>query len=264
MMDEPLFETTLEYPIEDIRRSQRYLLESAISIKKILELSKIEYSLAFGTLLGAEKFKGFVPWDDDFDFLLLDDTYEQAINALKRDLPAHLIVHDEGSDPNYFHAWARVKDLRTKIGIGDKYHEHNKLLKYNCLGIDLYKFTRIKANKFLEYKRTEAIKFFQKKLRLGILSPDEARLEIQSIEKSYLDKNKLNLKDNWSWAFMLKLDCPIPEEDFLPLKKYEFEGNHFLGPKNPNSFLKSAYGSIVGLPDYQERKPRMKWVNFFE
>ena len=55
----------------DIKRVQKRLLEMGTVIARILEKHDIPYMITFGTLLGAVRHHGFIPWDDDFDIFLL-------------------------------------------------------------------------------------------------------------------------------------------------------------------------------------------------
>lgn len=89
------FPTTEEYPKSTIQKVQMELLNMVTIVSKILENNGIPYFIAFGTLIGAVKFEGFLPWDDDVDLFLFDETYDAAINVLESQLPKHLIVHSE-------------------------------------------------------------------------------------------------------------------------------------------------------------------------
>ena len=79
----------------DVPRVQKVLFNMAVAIRDILEKNAIPYMLAYGTLLGAVRHKGFIPWDDDFDFYLFGDSYEKAIRCLRDELPADYFVEDE-------------------------------------------------------------------------------------------------------------------------------------------------------------------------
>ena len=84
----------------DIKRVQDRLLEIAKRTAAILEKHDIPYQIAFGTLLGAVRHGGFIPWDDDFDFFLFDDSYEKAMEVLAQELPSDLTIpymHTRGS-----------------------------------------------------------------------------------------------------------------------------------------------------------------------
>ena len=71
------------YTQEDIRKVQQCLLRMAKEIAGVLEGNGIQYFIAYGTLLGAVRHQGFIPWDDDLDFYLFDDSYDRAIELLR-------------------------------------------------------------------------------------------------------------------------------------------------------------------------------------
>lgn len=68
-----------EMTVSEIREVQ---LEMLAYIDKVARNNKIEYSLGGGSLLGAMRHKGFIPWDDDIDLMLERSQYERLMKAL--------------------------------------------------------------------------------------------------------------------------------------------------------------------------------------
>ena len=70
----------------DIKEVQKSLLEILIELDRICRKYEIKYSLEGGSLLGAIKYKGFVPWDDDIDVIMERKEYERFLKVCKREL----------------------------------------------------------------------------------------------------------------------------------------------------------------------------------
>ena len=68
----------------DIKEVHNKLLEILIEFDRICRLHQIKYSLEGGTLLGAIKYKGFVPWDDDIDVIMERKEYERFLSILRQ------------------------------------------------------------------------------------------------------------------------------------------------------------------------------------
>ena len=99
------------YTQEDVKKVQKRLLEMAVVIRDILEAHQIPYFITYGTLLGAVRHKGFIPWDDDFDLYLFDEIIHIKEEADKADY-----IKEKGSifidDSN-----AERVNIKTKLGI---------------------------------------------------------------------------------------------------------------------------------------------------
>lgn len=259
------FPTTAEYTPQDIIRVQNRLLEMAICVKDVLDWHKIPYFLAFGTLLGAVRHKGFVPWDDDFDLFLFDDSYDKAMEILEKELPDHLVVHSRKNDPLYFKAWNSIRDTKTEVVDAGLYHEDHALLGYQCLALDMYRLKKMPKFYVPLYKIEEAILFFQRKLESGLIDNETHSREVGVLK----DKLTRHLEDQTDaedasevFAFMITLRRPFLIDEILPLSDYMFEGVVFKGPFSSDAVLNSSYGDYRTLPDYDNRKPHYKKVVF--
>jgi len=251
------------YPRKTIQRVQSELLKMASCVTEILEKHEIPYLIAYGTLIGAIKFKGFLPWDDDIDFFLFDESYDEAIRYLEEEMPPELLVHGEKNDPNYFLAWNSVKNLEVEVQDNGIYNPDNKLLKFRCLGLDLYRLKKVSGSNLLKYKKDEARKFFKRKLEAKIIDQNCYQESVENLETLDAGSDLLDVQGDLDYyTFVVKMKQPILPEAIFPLKRYRFEHLELLGPSDPMQVLSSSFDSLEELPPYEERKPHLSAVNF--
>lgn len=93
---------------------QRHLLALLHIFVGICEKYKLRYYLAGGTLLGAIRHKGFIPWDDDIDIIMPDQDYQKFLQ-LECELPNNLLLKSEWKDPNYPFYFCELCDLQFKF-----------------------------------------------------------------------------------------------------------------------------------------------------
>ncbi len=99
----------------DIRKLQLRLLDILKALDKVAKEHGLTYTLCGGTLLGAVRHKGFIPWDDDLDVSMPRPDYERLIAHAKEWLPEHYELICAENDPKYPLPFAKIQDARTTL-----------------------------------------------------------------------------------------------------------------------------------------------------
>jgi lipopolysaccharide cholinephosphotransferase len=106
----------MELDNKDLKRLQGALLDILVEFDRVCRSNSIEYSLCGGTLIGAVREHGFIPWDDDADVALLRKEYDKFVEACKTDLNTErFFFQDYRTDPNYPWGYAKLRMNGTKI-----------------------------------------------------------------------------------------------------------------------------------------------------
>lgn len=115
-----------------LRRQQLRMLEILLYIDKVCKEHNITYWLSSGSLLGAVRHGGFIPWDDDLDIEMLREDYEKFIKVFPNNEDFVLQTHK--NDRNYLLPFAKVRDLQSEL---DEFG-HNATFKYKGLFVDVF------------------------------------------------------------------------------------------------------------------------------
>lgn len=92
---------------------QTKLLDIAIEFIKVCEKLNLSYFASGGTALGAARHEGFIPWDDDIDFMMPRKDYEILMKEGQKYLPSNLFIQNYKSDKNWLMSFAKIRDSNT-------------------------------------------------------------------------------------------------------------------------------------------------------
>lgn len=244
-----------ELSLKEIQNTQLNILRNLV---KFCDENGIRYFLYYGTLLGAIRHKGFIPWDNDIDIAMLRDDYDKFLKiTASKDIGADLSVVSEHLNP-----FMKICDTNTVC------IEHAMIdVKPNGLYIDIFPIDNIPDNKtmqevhrlscrfwfkILSYKHRRSIKktneCIKKILRYSIL-----RFLSYDIIHKHIRKNLTKYK----YEQTRYVACPLgvhrkhlrySRDLFTELVDVEFEGMLLKAPSGYHSYLTSYYGDYMTLP----------------
>lgn len=88
---------------------QKYGLKILSEFHNICEANNIKYILDYGTLLGAVRHKGFIPWDDDIDVAMTREDFNKFQELASKLLPENMFLQTNESDENYYNTFAKIR-----------------------------------------------------------------------------------------------------------------------------------------------------------
>lgn len=133
-------EKIANYQISDkMKRTWKVELEILDEIDRICKKHALKYFFVHGSLLGAVRHKGFIPWDDDLDVAMLREDYDKFLSLADKELPGHLSVHTPSTERDIFWGgFARIRNENTTgIEVRDLNHRGNLGIWVDILPIDV-------------------------------------------------------------------------------------------------------------------------------
>lgn len=278
---------------------QKYGLKILCELHNICEANNLKYILDYGTLLGAVRHGGYIPWDDDIDVAMPREDFEKFKEISSKQLPEDMILQTHESQENYYMPF-------PKIIIDDGEYTEERVAHFDIthgpwMDIFIYDYKYDNKEKELERQRNynkkrkfysyiapniissslpnqSIIKTFVKKIVISAIEKSQTK-NPRGIIMKYLDYKYSELErfleqspeNNISGEMMtysFGINSVNPEEslslnikDFEDRKLVKFEEQYFYIPDNYEEILANRYGDYKKLPPKEERKSNHIWVN---
>lgn len=269
----------------DLERVHQANLEILKAVKTICDRHGITYLIDSGTLLGAVRHKGFIPWDDDVDLCFRREEFERFIDVARAELPENmqLVLPDEYRGGEAFYDFVpRVIYLNSRRHAEDDADMAFYEGKLNHLWVDLFILDRLPAcpvrarlmkleqqiafglgmghRRKLDWSKYHGLQKLEVQILAGVgrFIPLSKIFRLQERwARKYTDRNRAETGSGKSFFSNYQPDfqyCTVEDAWEEPIE-FQFEGEHFTGPKAWDKVLTMLYGDYMKLPRPEDRHP---------
>ncbi len=250
-----------------LRQAQLKMVDMLVVIDQLCQRHSIEYWLDRGSLLGAVRHQGFIPWDDDIDIAMPRASYDAFLAIAPQELPSHLWVQTVHSDPGYFNLAAplKIRDLNSRF-----IEKHEKgtepyqqgifidvfpydVMPNNALERKFYKFLGKKLWRLLSHKYGTVVigshaEIYQ---MLGYLV---SKTTLENALKYLIQHANQQNSTYLGYGYDSTKNIALSKQIIYPLKRMRFETAELNVVNDTDAMLTQIYGDYLTLPPEHKRK----------
>lgn len=256
-----------------IKEIHKVLLKILVDFDRICRKHNLTYYMVGGTLLGAVRHRGFIPWDDDIDIGMPRPDYERFMKLSEIEFPSYLQVWNRHKRPGYFMLnFSKLVNTETSMTPIEN-PDYTIGLFLDIFPIDgssnysLFRKVQIKLIRFFQvlrsykylsklHKKDSLKSFFIKSLASifsGCIHPILDRLV------TTYDYSTSAYAGNLLGVYGIKEI--LPKDVFGKPTELEFEGHSFYAPQKYDLWLKQVYGNYMVLPPINKRCTPHEYVS---
>jgi lipopolysaccharide cholinephosphotransferase len=252
--------------LDELRRLQRGIL---LEVDRVCRAEGIVYYLAYGTLLGAVRHGGFIPWDDDVDVMLPRADYERFLDRFAAVAPEHLSVGCPATQAAWPLPYAKVSDDRTQLW------EPLEVPVALGVNIDVFPVDRLPVSRVrrrwqavvlrmllwaleLRYITVQRGRGWHSAFAIRVVKPALRLVPVQrlvaAVTRRALGSGRYSSGDAARAGVRVgSYDWSVPAASLGEPTELSFEGVRCLAPRDPDRVLTALYGDYRRLPPEDRR-----------
>ena len=249
------------------RRVQLRLLDMLLYLDKVCKDNDIDYRIDGGTVLGALRHGGFIPWDDDIDVVIEDaNDYNRLCRYLLNHPHPQYVLQNDKTDKGCIKYWSTLRDLKSEYVHLDLHEQAiDSKMKYKGLQIDIFPYEAgVIPSLYFRYaklgrrERYYIVNCYWKARTIHLIRKYVGNPILHLISRLFGNKNM------FMHSYGEGFPCRFHRDVLLPHKPISFEGYVFPGPADPDRFCKILYNDYMNLPPLDKRVSHLVTYNFVD
>ena len=242
------------------RLVQLRLLDMLIYLDKVCKENGIDYRIDGGTVLGAVRHGGFIPWDDDVDVVVENSRdYNRLCDYLKNHPHPQYVLQNDETDEGCIKYWSTLRDMKSEYVHSDPYERAiDCKMKYRGLQIDIFPYEAgvipslyFRYAKLSRKERYNIVHHLSKAKALHLIRKYIGNPVLHFVSRLFGDKNM------YMHSYGEGFPCRFPKSVLLPHNSIMFEGHEFPGPADPDRFCEILYHDYLNLPPLDKRSSHL-------
>jgi len=247
-----------------LRQAQFVMLRLLKTFHAICEEHGLRYWLDAGTLLGAVRHSGFIPWDDDVDVIMPKDDYERFKAMAADELPPDMFYQSPETDPGFSCPWVKIRDRYSHLDEATGPYPYSQAIFIDIFPAvsetgrehawrDFYSLLPPLSKRPDPVSRELALKSNVKRIVYGAVQYGFlAAMAVPPLRRAF--RSAMESGDRaWAYEPPIRWKNRFPEDMLFPLKRIRFEDFEFWGPDDPVRYLTDYFGDYMKLPPPEKR-----------
>ena len=254
--------------VTDVQEIQQMELGIMEYIHEVCDKIGVKYFLAYGSLIGAVRHQGFIPWDDDMDICMLRDDYEKLQDYLIANPDERYEVMSFKNNINYVYPFMKIQDNQTYLVEEDVRIDSNMGIYVDIFPVDGYEDDQAFKDKMTKIIKKRQLSCYTFKGITNSKSVVNSIIRYISVIIFYFTNTnkyvsqidelaksrKVEDYELVDYVVYKDMNKPVWKREWLEqVESGSFEGKEFMIPKHYHEILTSDYGDYMQLPPVEQR-----------